>query len=251
MLSLLRQNLEWAAYLCAPILLARALIGSPPAGDRHLVGALALAILLVVLAASKPGAGPYHLIPFVPVIVFVAGSRLGSLPLSPSRSLGAEASVAWAAVLVLVVGAQSAQLVTTMTPRRAVDDVGDVRAFLAGHEGIVEMGYGRTEAKSLIRPLLTFRNNSYLIDQPAVREYELQGLALPVSTIAALRQCRASYWLIPRGEEPFSGINVYPSVDMKPLYPAALREAFAASQRRTETTRYYDVWECVGGGVSR
>ncbi len=246
LLSLVRQNLEWAAFLCAPLLLSRSLSGRETVEDRYVVGALALGVLLVVIAASKPGAGPYHLIPFVPVIAFVAGSRLGSLAFSPSRSLAAEAGVAWAAVLVLFVASQTAQFVTTMIPRRAVDDVEDVRRFLSSHDGIVDMGYGWTEARSLIRPLLTFRSGTYLIDQPAVREYQLQKLELPTATIDAVRGCRVGYWLVPRNEEPFSGINVYPSVEMQPLYPRALREAFAATHRLIGTTKHYDVWKCLG-----
>jgi len=245
-LSLLLQNLEWAAYLCSPVLLVRSMTDRTSRDDRLLVGALTLGILTVVVAASKPGAGPYHLIPFVPALIFIAGTRLGALPLMASRVPAHAAAIAWSVVLVLLVANQSAILVTAMTPRRALDDVEDVRAFLAGHEGIVEMGYGLTEAKSLIRPVLTFRNNSYLIDQPAVREYQLQGLDLPPSTIDAVRGCRAAYWLIPKGEQPFSVINSYPSVARKPLYPPAFQDAFAATHRLTETTKHYDVWTCVG-----
>lgn len=244
---LLRQNVEWAVYLCVPIALVQMLTARNPISDRHVASALLAGMFLVAVAASKPGAGPYHLIPFLPAIIFVAGNRLGHLQLSPSRSLSAEATVAWGAVLVVLAASQSAQLVTTMTPRRAMDDAEDVRAFLASHDGNVEMGYGRTEAKSLIRPLLTFRSNSYLIDQPAVREYQLQGLELPSSTIEAVRRCQAASWLIPKGEAPFSGVNDYPSVGMAPLYSQQLREAFAASYRLTETTKYYDVWTCTAG----
>ena len=244
--SLLLQNLEWAVYLCLPMVLARSMTERTSNDDRQLVGALTLGILIVVVAASKPGAGPYHLIPFVPAIIFLAGTRLGAQPLLASRVLAPAAAIAWSVALVLLAANQGAMLVTAMTPRRALDDVEDVRAFLAGHEGIVEMGYGWTEAKSLIRPVVTFRNHSYLIDQPAVREYQLQGLDLPSSTIDAVRGCRAAYWLIPKGEQPFSAINSYPSVAKKPLYPPAFQAAFAATYRLTETTKHYDVWTCAG-----
>ena len=245
--SLLARNLEWAVYLCVPLLLARSMTTRTTCDGRYPSVALGLAILIVAVAASKPGAGPYHLIPFVPVIAFFAGTRLGAMPLSSSRLLPSAAAIAWSAVLVLFVASESAYLVTTMTPRRALDDVEDVRAFLDGHDGIVEMGYGWTEAKSLIRPVVTFRNSVYLIDQPAVREYQLQGLELPSSTVDAVRGCRAAYWLIPKGEQPFSLINTYPSVANTPLFSAAFRDAFAASYRLTESTKYYDVWKCSMG----
>ena len=175
MLSLLRQNLEWAAYLCVPIVLSRTLIARSSGDDRHVVAALAAGVLLVVVAAAKPGAGPYHLFPFVPAIMFIVGSRLGNLPVSSPRPLAMEATIAWTAVLAVLAASQTAYLVTVMTPRRAAGDVEDLRAILSRRDGVVEMAYGWTEAGSLIRPLLTFRNDSYLIDQPAVRELPAAG----------------------------------------------------------------------------
>jgi hypothetical protein len=252
LLSLLRQNLEWAAFLTLPLLLARRLAARKvdrESDQREIRGALLLGLTLVVIAASKPGAGPYHLIPYVPVVVYLVAESLQRSPLQVNHSLTAQTAVAYVVVLAVLATVQAAQLVTTMLPRRALHDVDDIRRFLAGHPGRVEMAYGRTEALSLERPELTFRNNSYLIDQPAVREYQLQGLALPQQTIEAVRHCRVNYWLVPKGERPFSGIGSYPSVFLKPLYPAVLQEAFAATHRLTEETEYYDVWKCMGPGT--
>jgi hypothetical protein len=246
MLSILRQNLEWAAYLCAPLLLVGRITRGPVDVDRQVAATLGLGILFVVIAASKPGAGPYHLIPFAPTIAYIAAARLGMSSRSTLPRLTGQAAVAWTIVLVIVVAAQAAQFVSTMAPRRTDGDIEEVRAFLASRAGIVEMAYGRTEAKSLIRPILTFRNNAYLIDQPAVREYQLQGLTFPAAAIEAVARCRVTYWLVPRNEEPFSGVNIYPSVAVEPLYPQELRAAFFSSHRLIESMKYYDVWKCVG-----
>ena len=253
LLSLLRQNLEWAAFLTLPILLARLLSGrhvDRESDHREIRGALGLGLTLVVIAASKPGAGPYHLIPFVPVVVYLVAESVQRRPLQVTGSLTAQAAVAYVIVLGVLGMAQSAQLVRTMGPRRALHEVDDIRRFLATHTGRVDMAYGQTEALSLERPELTFRSNSYLIDQPAIREYQLEGLALPPQTIEAVRHCRVNYWLVPKGERPFSGINSYAAVFVKPLYPAALQEAFTASHRLAEQTEYYDVWKCMGPGTT-
>jgi hypothetical protein len=252
LLSLLRQNLEWAAFLTLPILLARLLCGQEvdrASGQREIRGALGLGLTVVVIAASKPGGGPYHLIPFLPVVAYLVAESVQRWPLHVTGSLTAQAAVAYVLVLIVLGMAQTAQLVTTMLPRRALHEVDDIRRFLASHPGRVEMAYGQTEALSLERPELTFSNNSYLIDQPAIREYQLQGLALPRQTIDAVRHCRVNYWLVPKGERPFSGINSYASVFAQPLYPAALQEAFAATHRLAEETEYYDVWKCTGPGT--
>ena len=72
MFSLLVRNLEWAIYLCVPLLLARSMTTRTACDGRFPSVALGLSILTVAVAASKPGAGPYHFIPFVPIIAFIA-----------------------------------------------------------------------------------------------------------------------------------------------------------------------------------
>jgi hypothetical protein len=131
-----------------------------------------------------------------------------------------------------------------MSQRIARDEASDIKDFASSHAGVIELGYGSTEAFTLERPLLVFRNNSYLLDQPAVREHQLAGLELPPATLQALRSCRVTYWLIPKGEIPFSGRNAYPAVLLKPLFSDEFREVFHQSYRLTAETVYYDVWEC-------
>jgi hypothetical protein len=252
LLSTLRQNLEWAIFFAIPLLLSYYLAppDQRPRGPewRAVVIALSVAVSGVVIAAAKPGAGPYHLMPFLPVVLYLAAhplrgasTRAGSDPLVPVAVIGL------VVVCMAVALAQQAQLVTTIGQRATVDDAADIERFASGQAGVVEMGYGSTEALSFARPLLVFRNGSYFLDQPAVREQQLAGVELPAATIEALRACRVDYWLIPRGEEPFSGRNAYGAVLAKPLFPAAFRSAFHAMYRITATTTYFDAWRCHRG----
>ena len=246
--SLLRQNLEWSAFLCLPLLLARSL------GDRQAAADSIDRRMVQALAAGRPAGRPRGVeagrrsVSPDPVR---AGDRLyGGAPLRPLAVLALALAVARGHGRVCrrprgLAAAQCAQLASTMASRRAAGDVEDLRTFLASHSGMVEMAYGRTEALSLLRPMLTFRNNAYFIDQPAVREFQLQGLDVPRQTIDAVRSCRVGYWLVPKGELPFSGVNGYASVLLKPLYPGDMRAALAAAYRLAETTTYFDVWQCV------
>ena len=92
-------------------------------------------------AAAKPPAGPYHLFPFVPAIMFIVGSRLGNLPVSSLRPRAMEATIAWTAVLAVLAASQAAYLVTVMTPGAPAGDVGILRAILSRRDGVVEMAY--------------------------------------------------------------------------------------------------------------
>jgi hypothetical protein len=249
LLSSIRQNIEWAAFVTLPLLLARVgrlTLPSDQAPPRLAGTALLVGVCGVVIAAAKPGAGPYHLMPFVPIVTYLVAQRLAHAPLAVGDPVTPRAIVAFVAVALVIALAQQGQLVTTILARRATHDVDDVVHILDTHRGVIEMAYGRTETLSHARSLLTFRNNSYLIDQPAVREHQLQGLALPNATVDAIARCRVKYWLVPKGEAPFSGANTYAAVLLQPLYPEVLRRTFAATHVRREATDYYDVWECQG-----
>jgi hypothetical protein len=248
-LATLRQNLEWAAYFGVPMLLSYCSI--PPnyrtSGPevRAVLLALGLATTGIVVAASKPGAGPYHLLPLLPVILYVVARYLreaSSLDvMDPSVLIVA---IGFVLVSVLIGTAQQAQFVLAVSQRAERNEAADIERFANGHAGVVEMGYGSTEAFTLERPLLVFHNNSYMLDEPAVREHQLAGIELPVATLEALRTCRVDYWLIPKGETPFSGRNSYPAVLLKPLFSDAFRRAFQQNYRLAGATTFFDVWEC-------
>jgi len=251
LLSTLRQNVEWALYLCLPLVISYYAVPRSlrPATStwRNTLAALALGVTGIVIAASKPGAGPYHLLPFLPIIIYIVAWHLADL--SPRTIVdvnAARACVAFVGTAVLIATAQEGQILATMKQRGALREAEDIVQFADSHPGVVAMGYGSTEALSLERPVLAFRYNSYLLDQPAIREYQLQGLGLPGATIRAIAECRVSYWLIPKGEAPFSGRNSYAAVLLQPLYPDEFRHAFEQAHSMVGTTRYYDVWQCHG-----
>jgi hypothetical protein len=249
LLSTLRQNLEWAVYFCVPVLLSYYAVPpeARPAGAewRDVVTALLLGISGVVIAAAKPGAGPYHLMPFLPVITYLIAWHLaGQSPSPPVDSVVPAGAAAFLIVAASIALAQQTQLVTTVLGQRALRDTEDVRRFAESHDGVIEMGYAETEARSLQRPVLVFRNGSYLIDQPAVREHQLAGLEIPAATVEAVAGCRVTYWLIPKNEAPFSARNGYAAAFLRPLYSEEFRRAFFATHRRVGQTAYYDVWQC-------
>jgi hypothetical protein len=257
-LATLKQNLEWATYFSLPLLLSYfASTSENRPGDvewRNTMAALLAGLAGVAIAAAKPGAGPYHVLPFLPVVFYLTSRHLAARFASPERAPAGSAGVDAAALAFLVSAAfiavaQQAQFITTMSERRQVRDVDDVLRFAESHRGEVAIGYGDIEALTLIRPILTFRSNSYFIDQPAIREHQLQGVTLPASTIEALGRCRVNYWLIPKGETPFNARNSYPAVILMSLYPSAFRDRFFATHTLVESTTYFDAWQCHPGSA--
>ena len=249
LLALLRQNTEWAVFLAIPLLAAY--YGARPAQRpadpewRQFAAALGLAVTGVAVAASKPGAGPYHLTPFVPLVAF-AIARVLRREEALAHDRGAHAiAAAWLGTACLVALAQQASFASTMAQRDRVDETADLRAFVDSHPGlVVELGYAGDDRLTFARPELVFRTGAYTIDAPAVQEHQLSGIAIPAATLDAVRSCRTDVWLIPRGAAPFEGLNRYSQMALAPLFSDAFRSAFREAYVLDGATRYYDIWRC-------
>jgi hypothetical protein len=176
------------------------------------------------------------------VILYLGAWHLGTSPLSGAML---RPFAAWIVVTAALALAQQTQFVTAVSRRAQVHDLDEVRRVGETHVGVVEMGYGSIESASFERPMLVFRNNSYFLDQPAIREHQLQGFDIPAATVQALARCRVDFWLIPKDEEPFSGVNSYPAVLLRPLYTEDFRLTFMRTHRLIESTTHFDVWQCT------
>jgi hypothetical protein len=245
-LALLRQDLEWAAFLCLPLFIS--LYAVPPEQRRRnlewgtIVGSLLLAVALISIAGAKVGGGPYHLFPFLPILTYLTALHLENPGVvHPQARALPLATLAVLLVAAALGGAQQVRLFRMMRPRTERHEAADIQRFAEGHTGVIDMGYGVTEWMTLERPILVFRSNSYLLDQPAVGQYQLGGLPLPRATIEAVRSCRVAYWLIPKGEQPFMGRS---EVTSALLYSDEFRAVFHETYRAVGSTDYYDVWQC-------
>jgi multisubunit Na+/H+ antiporter MnhF subunit len=249
----LRQNIEWALFLMLPVV--PSLLASPSGKEdarvrAWMLGGLCLGVILVVLAASKPGAGPYHLLPFLPSILYAAACDLDRLPASITQQRAFRRGVlAFVSCAALVAFLQLTYFFREMTGLRGTAIAADIRQFMDAHpSATIEMGPGSPgEALTLFRPLLVFRNNSYFLDAPAVQEFQMSGLTLPPATIQALASCVVDYWLIPKSAEPFSSRNKYPSTGFRPLLSDEFRRTFANTYAHVGETTYFQVWSCRAG----
>lgn len=234
--SLLRHNAEWTLFLLVPL---ASTFMSGVARSRALVSAaLVVGILGVALAAAKPGAGPYHLLPFWPAVLYLLALHAEALP---------------AGFVIATVIVASLQQVYFIGVMRSADDAtadaaADVASFVEANPGrAIAMGYANAgERWTYVRPAIVFRTGHYPIDAPAVQEFEMSGLPLPEATIEALRRCDTEIWLIPKGATPFDGPNKYPSMQLKPLFPETFRRVFVDTyiHDAAHDTRYFDVWRC-------
>jgi hypothetical protein len=247
----LRQNVEWAAWLAAP--LAAVVVGGWKAAQvrkgapGHLIS-LALSVAIVTVAAAKPGGGPFHLMPFVPVLMY---AFVWMAPAPFLTGMKRSICVAFALTALFLGLSDQALIVRTVPGRNLETAIEDLRRFSDRHAGRrVAVGYAGTSYLSHARPEIVFRTGDYLLDAPAVQEHRLSGLPLPESTIRALLECRVEFWLIPRGAEPFVVPNAYAPQGPAEVFPTEFRDAFLGRYERTGEAGRFDVWECRRGGQS-
>jgi hypothetical protein len=229
----LRHNLEWSLFLLLPLISARV-------RDRTIVfAALIVGVVGVAIAASKPGAGPYHLLPFLPAVLYLFARHAEAMPIR-----------GFAATAVIVATLQQLYFVGVMRSEAAETAIAanDVMSALDANPGqTMAMGYASAgERLTYVRPAIVFRTGRYPIDAPAVQEFQMSGLDLPPATIDAVQRCAIAIWLIPTGAAPFEGPNKYPSQHERPLFSDAFRRAFLATYIRDSGVngRAFDAWRC-------
>jgi hypothetical protein len=237
-----KENIEWAVFLLVPVL-ARLGDRRPLSPEmRVMVPALLLAVCGVVVAASKPGAGAYHLVPFLPTLAYVSAVfwQEDGAPRTPPAW-----QVAFVATLMFVAVIQQQYFFQVAGDPDVSASYADVRDYLRQHpDEHVAIGYTSAEFMTFARTLTVFQTGRYLIDAPAVQEHQLSGMELPPATYDAIRSCAVPTWLIPRQGQPFVMLNGYPTTGYRPLFPPDFVAAFEAAYRIEGRTRYYDVWRC-------
>jgi hypothetical protein len=253
---LLRPNIEWALYLAAPLglsFVARDCI-------RHIwmLITCALCMTLIVVLGAKPGAGPYHLLPFVPLIVWLGASFDADIRARANADTEVEmtwrprATIAFIVPAIVVAGIQQTLLIDALRTAASKHVARDIIAFAEAHPGDrIDMGYGGTSSYkgsaplTFYRPLLVFRSGAYLLDAPAIQEHQLAGIPIPAPTFHAIARCDADYWLIPKGEEPFTTRNMYAATLFAPLFPPEFKGTFQNAYHLAMSTDYFDVYACV------
>jgi hypothetical protein len=249
-LTTLRQNTEWALFLLVP--LAPTLLVSPPpslprGGRRWLYGTFLLGLAGVVVSASKPGAAPYHLMPFWPIVVYAMALHVDAVEVSLRTDRFYRAGrLAFPIVIFSIAFVQQVYFLSTMKKMDGVEGKADLEQFVrANPRRSIGMGYAHQDERlTWVRPVLVFRTGQYLIDAPAVQEYQMSGLGFPARTEEAVRRCAVDLWLFPRHAKPFDGPNAYPTTGYAPLFPEHFKQVFFEHYEHARDTRYFQVWRC-------
>jgi hypothetical protein len=224
---------------------------------------LGFCMAAVTVSAAKIGAGPHHFMPFYPIGAYVCGDIYREIRSSgavgPSLTRVHFTFLLWL-WLAAAVAAQSwpglsdmvATVLTSRSRSAAADVTSDLKRVMDDHPGkAIEMGYGKWDSYDLtfFRPMLVFAGNPLTLDALSLDDAQLSGLEIPHSTLEYLQQCKTQIWLIPKGDAPFSLVNVFSLIDPQifpdhSLFSSEFRLAFFQQYRKQGASKYFDIWEC-------
>ena len=226
------------ALLFLPTVVPLAVQGQPRRTTVYASATLATAALLVY-PATFPGAGYYHFLPLLPVLVDLR-HRLWSKRMVVELTTFVILFVAWLPTQ------HTLELLSTRQ-----------RSNLASEEALalarkspfrpVQVGYGDNlqsyELSQLAKAVLSLNSYPALFDAQVLMELRQIGIDGSPRWIPYLRECRIRRWLLPRGERPFAIVSYF--YDHGPVFSEEFRRAFFDNYKMVESAENFDVWECV------
>jgi len=231
---------------------------------RVLIAATILGAVLLLPAASRTGSGAWHLLPYIPVILFVALElhRTGGLVLTwPSSAPGTVVQAllwSWLLCVGVVALGNARDLHWQTEPARnergegVIDDIHIIQAAY-GDRYTILMGAGGKYSTTWYRTELVFSGLPIGLDNCALMDFQGSGVGPPdLATFQAWLKSHVSpskrtLWLVPREDVPFY-LRSFRSLEFKPwanpeLYPQSFKDDFAKMfPVRLMPTRYFDLY---------
>jgi hypothetical protein len=240
-------NLEWGGLVLLPVAAAYASYRGPlPAGERLTLSALVASVVAVALLAAIPGAGSYHLLPFVPVSLIVAVRPWPATPAPAMPRLAMIACTAGALTVVSIAAVQQYRFLDALDWGRARTlrtELEAIRAELKGRTAALSYS-GDQPLAAMFRPLFVFDRDPYLVDGPALMDHQMGGIEIPPSTADLLASCVADTLVFANDVPPLRTRNIYPSTGFRNVFAGPFAEAFAAHYHRESTRGHFDLWRC-------
>jgi len=256
-LDMLKETLDFLIFFSVPILALGCLWCSHTyrfmKANKLYLSTLLISIAILLITASKPGAGRHHLIPLIPSLVYLAAILIAEIRKSSNQAMIRRIVPQ---IMIIIISAFLVTTFKTAIGRQKsmvknllkksiwrIDE--DIQRILVSYPNTsIGMGYGGNYEVTYYRPALVFAGNRLLVDAAALMDMQESGLDIPSQTLEALDSCQTQIWLIPKGGRPFEINNFYPPHNQ--LFSNRFRDVFLKRYKLREQTTYFDVWICKG-----
>lgn len=253
------KNLLWTAFTALPAAIAifQLLLTNLRLFKKRMLqtGFYSLSLIIgvgitAILGATR-GALENNMLPFVPVILYLASQLSQQIEVFDDKvltrivsPLSVSAILAFIVSISITVHSTETILISRLINAPGASAVQDIQRFMHTHpQTTIGMGFGTNYPLATYRPTLVFASNPYLLDSASLMEMQASGLNnTPANTLNALKTCQTQIWLIPKHQKPFEVFNYYPP--LQKLFSAEFRETFLQHYDRREQTEFYDAWIC-------
>jgi hypothetical protein len=244
--ALLKKVFRYSIFYAAPVLFFVAALkwakGAIDWPEKVYFGSFVFCLALLVVPASKPGAGWHHFFPLLAICVDMVVRYAGAL--TGGKMIVQAAVAALAAALFIVSMPIQKRFARALHWQEARRITADLHAVMeAFPDKTIQMGTGETFAgynRTLYKPLLAFAGHPYTLDVGVIIETSAIGVPLPEGTITRIKDCHTQIWLVPAGEAPFAMTGYY----RNPVFDERFRAAFRANYEKRKEFRYFDAWAC-------
>jgi uncharacterized membrane protein YccF (DUF307 family) len=248
---LFEQNIVFEAMCLAPLLSIYALCKPRfPRAFSWWMATLVVCMTFVTIPAAENGAGPHHLLPFLPSVIWgfaVMGREVSaSLPDSRARgryeglSVGLIAAILFGYGPIVITSWSRISHIFADTPLVS-EAAAEIDKALAENPGLkVAVGSGAVsfDAEAL-RVIPVFRGNPMPIDSTSWMTSEADGVSNEVVR-RAITECRVDLWLLP-SVAPFVVIS---HLDGKNIFSPEVLADFHATYTKQISGRIFDQWRC-------
>jgi hypothetical protein len=245
--ALLQKVFRYSIFYAAPILFFVAALKWPNGDidrpEKVYFSSFVFCLALLVVPATKPGAGWHHFFPLLAICIDMIVRYAGAV--TGGKMIVQTAVAALAAALLIVsipIQKRFARALHWHEARRITADLDAVMAAFPGKT--IQMGTGETFTgynRTFYKPLLVFAGHPYTLDVGIILEISANGVPLPEATITRINDCHTQIWLVPAGESPFAMTGYYGN----PVFDERFRAAIGANYEKRKEFRYFDAWACA------
>ncbi|WP_413570352.1 glycosyltransferase family 39 protein [Bdellovibrio sp. HCB117] len=205
---------------------------------------LCLSSLLIAIAASKPGAGPHHFLPLIPVILWLAIKEYFGKPTEERPVYNYIFAAFLLTVSLNAVNRQKRVVELLSETTKRIEEYSDLKALLQRlPAGRIEFGFtdNKNYESTFYKAYLVNENRSLLIDGAALMDMRASMIDLPESTLEALKNCKVSYIVFPKSGEPWSILSFYKDI---PLFSEEFKDLFNEKFQLLYSTDHFTIYKC-------
>jgi hypothetical protein len=250
--GLFHRNLAYSLFSILPIAWLWTGMSKGTSSKNH-YGLMILVVILteflVCVLASKPGAGPHHLLPGLPIKLWLIHELTRSQEVKEHRSLRFLGLVLWSMSLYYIAYGYPKflknyfvsvdYLESQYKARKEFHSL--LKKFPNSYVGVTDSQHANYSL-SFFRPYAFGQDYADRLDPVAFMEVSFTTNVDDRRFVSKIESCSYPFIILASSGQPFTLLNFYTN---KPLFSDDLRRIFAREYRLIEKGTYFNIFECI------